>query len=427
MNILSKFNKIFGHKKKEGNEKEEREKSQIKRAKEEVTEKKYEINIAYDNIKNLENFINEKIEKGKTNCKESAQQNLKNCLNYIEKIKIIVSSMDDNIPKMNKRFEKIIMTNKKEFTKRILSIDIKKQDDFEQMRKNILEVAQFYGNTDIEYGRTLSYAYPQMEEFRRELKKLVDEIAKLNTYNYERYEEYNKFKEYVEKYNKEKEIIANFEFDLKNKIKEKEDDEKELKNLINSKEYLLLNKHLEESKKILNEKEEIGSKIHTKIASMSRILRKIRSIMNIKEIDLYLKEPKIFVERDNNEILSILQFGKKIDLNDDEIRKIGEFERSFYDLITLKEKYLKILDNEKVNDAQIRKIEINKKKEILEERIKRKSNEIIKKTTEIDKLKEKNKKTKSDIFETKKELENKLGIVINIDNVEKDIKNNSKY
>ncbi|MFN3528088.1 MAG: hypothetical protein ACK4YO_03205, partial [Candidatus Altarchaeaceae archaeon] len=325
------LNKIFGFLKsnkeqeKQTKEKELNEKIQ---AKEEINK----IEISYNNIENLENFIKEKRQQNLKEVEEKAKENIKNCIKYIKEIKAIVSSMDENIPQMNKRLKNIIITNRKEFVNRILNFDlnIENEYDFEKIREKIFKTAQYFGEIDIEYGRYLPYAYSQMEEFRKTLKNLINEISILNSYKYKKYEEFENFKEKIEKYNKEREALEKFKNELKNKNIEKENIEKELRDITSSNEYELLSKLIAEKEKILSEKEEIGSKIYEQIASMSRILKKIKGVLNIKEIDLYLENPKIFIERENSEILKILNIGKKI-LASDEISKIENFERNFCD------------------------------------------------------------------------------------------------
>ncbi|PKP59224.1 MAG: hypothetical protein CVT88_05990, partial [Candidatus Altiarchaeales archaeon HGW-Altiarchaeales-1] len=356
--ILGDLGKIFG----KGKETEERHagKQQAEQTNKnnENLEKSDREKILY---KNLDAFIKKKQEKDENATKEKAMPLIDECMRSMKNMKNIVEEIRiekiSNMP--NKRAERIVQSNKNMFIKimeNVLNTEIDKDANISEIKSLIFKIAHTCGETDIQYGRYVAAAHSQMENFRRNLKILANNAMDLNKMNIEQYEEHkildDKFNTFISE-KKATAEIKNSLIDFERELQEHQERQKELEE---SEKFKLMNDALNEQSKILTEKDRIESSIYSKISSAGRILKKIRRKNNIMEISLYIDNPKIFLERDDNELLNFLKL--PAGLNEDEQEKILTYEKDFSVIVEEKKRYKEILEKEKRTNEDIKRYDV---------------------------------------------------------------------
>ncbi|MDI6730652.1 MAG: hypothetical protein QMD06_03825 [Candidatus Altarchaeum sp.] len=407
--------KIFGRKKK----KEEWQKSQRDQSNEssEILEK---LSSSREKIlyKNFDAFINKKQEKDENATKEKAMPLIDECLKSMKNMKNIVEEIKtekiNNVP--NKRAERMVQTNKTMFVKimeNVLNTKIDKDANISEIKAKILKIARTCGETDIQYGRYVAAAHSQMENFRRNLKILANNAMDLDKINIEQYEEHKILDDKFNTYMNEKKRLAEIKNLLIDFESELHNNRENLKELENSEKFKLMNDAMNEQTKILAEKDRIETGVYSKISSIGRILKKIRKQKNIKEISLYVDNPKIFLERDDHELLNFLKL--PADLNEEEQDKILTYEKNFSVIVGEKKIYKEILEKEQKVNQDIGKFNVRNE-------IKKMRNNISDIETKIEENKkdaerfEKNiQNLQKEISEIKEKLEDKLNVKIEIE------------
>ena len=405
--------KIFGKKEKEEKQAGKQQAEQTGQTDENL-EKSDREKILY---KDMDAFIKKKQEKDENATKEKAMPLIDECLRSMENMKNIVEEIkNEKITGINKRAERMVQTNKAMFvkiTENVLNTDIDKDANISEIKAKILKTAQTCGETDIQYGRYVSVVHSPMENFRRNLKILANNAMDLNKMNIGQYEEYkildDKFNTYISEKKRAAEI-KNLLMDFKRELSNNQENLKELEN---SEKFGLMNEALNERAKVLAEKDRIEISIYTKISSVSRILKKIRRKNNIIEISLYIDNPKIFLERNDNEILNFLKL--PADLNKEEREKILTYEKNFSVIVEEKKMYKEILEREERTNEDIKKYDVRDeikriKTDIADINLKIKQN---KKDTE--RFEKNIQNLQIEISEIKEKLEDKLNVEIGMD------------
>ncbi|NCN65222.1 MAG: hypothetical protein GW779_02135 [Candidatus Altiarchaeum hamiconexum] len=410
--------KIFGKKEKEekqaGKQQAGKQQAEQTGQTDENLEKSDREKILY---KDMDAFIKKKQEKDENATKEKAMPLIDECLRSMENMKNIVEEIkNEKITGINKRAERMVQTNKAMFvkiTENVLNTDIDKDANISEIKAKILKTAQTCGETDIQYGRYVSVVHSPMENFRRNLKILANNAMDLNKMNIGQYEEYkildDKFNTYISEKKRAAEI-KNLLMDFKRELSNNQENLKELEN---SEKFGLMNEALNERAKVLAEKDRIEISIYTKISSVSRILKKIRRKNNIIEISLYIDNPKIFLERNDNEILNFLKL--PADLNKEEREKILTYEKNFSVIVEEKKMYKEILEREERTNEDIKKYDVRDeikriKTDIADINLKIKQN---KKDTE--RFEKNIQNLQIEISEIKEKLEDKLNVEIGMD------------
>ena len=410
--------KIFGKKEKEekqaGKQQAGKQQAEQTGQTDENLEKSDREKILY---KDMDAFIKKKQEKDENATKEKAMPLIDECLRSMENMKNIVEEIkNEKITGINKRAERMVQTNKAMFvkiTENVLNTDIDKDANISEIKAKILKTAQTCGETDIQYGRYVSVVHSPMENFRRNLKILANNAMDLNKMNIGQYEEYkildDKFNTYISEKKRAAEI-KNLLMDFKRELSNNQENLKELEN---SEKFGLMNEALNERAKVLAEKDRIEISIYTKISSVSRILKKIRRKNNIIEISLYIDNPKIFLERNDNEILNFLKL--PADLNKEEREKILTYEKNFSVIVEEKKMYKEISEREERTNEDIKKYDVRDeikriKTDIADINLKIKQN---KKDTE--RFEKNIQNLQIEISEIKEKLEDKLNVEIGMD------------
>lgn len=410
--------KIFGKKEKEekqaGKQQAGKQQAEQTGQTDENLEKSDREKILY---KDMDAFIKKKQEKDENATKEKAMPLIDECLRSMENMKNIVEEIkNEKITGINKRAERMVQTNKAMFvkiTENVLNTDIDKDANISEIKAKILKTAQTCGETDIQYGRYVSVVHSPMENFRRNLKILANNAMDLNKMNIGQYEEYKILDDKFNTYISEKKRAAEIKNLLMNFKRELSNNQENLKELENSEKFGLMNEALNERAKVLAEKDRIEISIYTKISSVSRILKKIRRKNNIIEISLYIDNPKIFLERNDNEILNFLKL--PADLNKEEREKILTYEKNFSVIVEEKKMYKEILEREERTNEDIKKYDVRDeikriKTDIADINLKIKQN---KKDTE--RFEKNIQNLQIEISEIKEKLEDKLNVEIGMD------------
>jgi len=413
------FSKIFGKKEKE--EGQER-KQQIEQTGKTEQTKQTDGNLERTNrekilYKDLDAFIKKRQKDDEAKLKEKAEPMIDECIRSIENMKGIINEIkNEKITGLNKRAERIVESNKNMFikiTENALNTEINKDGSISEIKATILKIAQTCGETDIQYGRYVSIAHSQMENFRRNLKLLANNAMELNKMNVEHYEEYeileSKFNIYIDAKKRHTEIKMFIDALEKEQYNEQEN----LKELKNSEKFKYMNNALNEMAEILAEKDRIETSIYSKISSIGRILKKLRRQTNIKEISFYIDEPKIFLERNENELLNFIKL--PADLNEDEKVKIAAFEKEFPVLVEEKNMYKELLKKEEATNDNIKKFDVRTQIKDIEEKINNIKIKIEENKKELAHIERNIENLKTEIYDTKKRLENKLNVEIVMD------------
>lgn len=407
--------KIFGRRKKE--ERWQEPQAEQSNESSEILEKpsRSREEILY---KNLDAFIKKKQEKDENATKEKAMPLIDECLKSMENMKNIVEEIKtekiSNVP--NKRAERMVQTNKVMFIKimeNVLNTKIDKDAKISEVKAKILKIAQTCGETDIQYGRYVAVAHSQMENFRRNLKILANNAMDLNKMNIGQYEEHKILDDKFNTYMNEKKRVAEIKNLLTDFESELHNNRENLKELENSEKFKLMNDAMNEQAKILAEKDRIETSVYSKISSIGRILKKIRKQNNIKEISLYIDNPKIFLERDDYELLNFLKL--PADLNKEEQDKILTYEKDFSVIVGEKNIYKEILEKEQKVNEDIRKFDVR-------DEMKKIRNNIFDTETKIDgnkkdaeRFEKSIQNLQKEISEIKEKLEDKLNVKIEIE------------
>jgi len=398
--------KIFGKKEKEEKQAEKQQAEQTNKNDENL-EKSNGEKILY---KNLDAFIKKKQEKDENATKEKAMPLIDECLKSMENMKNIVEEIkNEEIKDINKRAERIVQSNKNMFVKiveNVLNTEIDKGANISEIKAKILKIAQTCGETDIQYGRYVSVVHSQMEIFRRNLKILATNAMDLNKMNIGQYEEQKILDEKFNTYINEKKRNAEIKNLLIDFEREQHNNRENLKELENSEKFKYMNDALNEQSKILAVKDRIEAGIYSKISSIGRILKKIRKQNNIKEISLYIDSPKIFLEREENEILNFIR--QPADLNEDDKEKITTFKKAFPFIVEEKNSYKEILEKERKVNEDIKKFDVRDEIKRIETGIVDINIKIEQNKKDAERFERNIENLKTEIFEIRERLENRL-------------------
>ncbi len=406
------LDKIFG--KKEKNEEKQTEKTERNdKQADKNPEKSGGEKILY---KELDARIKKIQEKDEAKLKEKADPLIDECLKCIENMKNIVEEIKtekiSNVP--NKRAERMVQTNKTMFVKimeNVLNTKIDKDANISEIKAKILKIAQTCGETDIQYGRYVAAAHSQMENFRRNLKILANNAMDLNKMNVEQYEEHKNLDAQYAAYLNEKKRLAEIKNLLTDFESELHNNRENLKELENSEKFKLMNDAMNEQAKILVEKDRIETSVYSKISSIGRILKKIRKQNNIKEISLYIDNPKIFLERDAHELLNFLKL--PADLNEEEQDKILTYEKDFSVIIVGEKKiYKEILEKEQKVNEDIRKFDVRDEMKKIRNNISDTETKIEENKKDAERFEKSIQNLQKEISEIKEKLEDKLNVKI---------------
>jgi len=388
------------------------------------------------NLTDIDSFIEKEIDKNLSSFGGECEEIIKSIFNSIEKIKTFVLELQQKDvvigPEVHVKVKKIIISDKPFFVKGVLnavsSLNNKDMDcgrdlnKLETVAAELTKTAQTIANTDLRYGRFLHLAV-EMTAFRKELKALVNNVGELNQKLSKIPKNNNLYviKSLYEEFINERDI----ENDLRKKLsaeKEKEESaRKHLNDLIASREFSDFKDTEEEYNKIHKTTEDISSKVYEEISSLLRILRKIKKydVKNSKVIDGYIENPRIFFERDSNEIISILNKSKEVPLEEHEKNRIMKFINDFHELEKMKQNYLKLKDLENKFLLKKELFTTPEKKNEIEYEIKVLNENISQIEKEINRIINKRMKTIQEIETLKEKIEEEYEnrIKINIDAV----------
>ncbi|CEG12405.1 hypothetical protein MSIBF_A2260001 [groundwater metagenome] len=407
------LDKIFG--KKEKNEEKQTEETERNDKQEDKNpEKSGREKILYEEIDTLIKKIREKDE---AKLKEKADPLIDECMKCIENMKNIVEEIsNEEIKGLNKRAEIIVQSNKKMFVKiieNVLNTKIDKDANISEIKAKILKIARTCGETDIQYGRYVAAAHSQMENFRRNLKILANNAMDLNKMNVEQYEEHKNLDDKHTAYLNEKKRLAEIKNLLTDFESELHNNQENLKELENSEKFKLMNDAMNEQAKILVEKDRIETGVYSKISSIGRILKKIRKQNNIKEISLYIDNPKIFLERDVHELLNFLKL--PADLNEEEQDKILTYEKDFSVIIGENKRYKEILEKEQKVNEDIGKFDVRGEIKKIRNNIYDTETKIEENKKDAERFEKSIQNLQKEISEIKEKLEDKLNVKIEIE------------
>jgi len=407
------LDKIFG-KKEKNEEKQTEETERNDKQADKNPEKSGREKILY---KELDALIKKIQEKDEAKLKEKADPLIDECLKCIENMKNIVEEIsNEEIKGLNKRAKIIVQTNKKMFVKimeNVLNTKIDKDANISEIKAKILKIARTCGETDIQYGKYVAVAHSQMENFRRNLKILANNAMDLNKMNVEQYKEHKNLDDKYAAYLNEKKRLAEIKNLLTDFESELHNNRENLKELENSEKFKLMNDAMNEQAKILAEKDRIETGVYSKISSIGRILKKIRKQNNIKEISLYIDNPKIFLERDDHELLNFLKL--PADLNEEEQGKILTYEKDFSVIVEEKKIYKEILEKEQKVNEDIRKFDVRDEMKKIRNNISNTETKIEENKKDAERFDKSIQNLQKEISEIKEKLEDKLNVKIEIE------------
>lgn len=396
-------------------------------------EPKKEVEIV--DLSRIDSFINKERDKNLSSLGGECEEMIKSAFDSIEKIKAIVLKMEGDVivgPEVHVKIKKIIVNDKPFFVKGVLNAasSLSREDmDFgsdlgkiNAIAAELTKTAQTIANTDLRYGRFLHLAV-EMMAFRKELKSLVKKVAELNQKASKIPK--NSSLDKIKSMSKEFESELRIEKDLRKKLsveKEKEESSrKRLSDLMESGESADFKITEEEYNKIIKDTGNISSAVYGEISPLLRILRKIKKSdeKDSKVIDAYIENPRVFFERDSNEIISILNKSKEAPLEEHEKSKVLKFMEGFHELERMKSDYLKLKDSENKIFSKKESSKIPAKKNEIEHEINALNESMAQTEKEIARMLNKRMKTIQEIESLKEkieaEYENK--VKINIDSI----------